>query len=177
LERFGKNLVEFVILATGRVCPIAYDPAMHRAFPADAADYFGPALGALLFIVVMSRVKEPARRSFNAVFVGGAMGAYLSGGLGAWELVFAAGGITVAYLGLRSHRFIGVAWLMHSAWDLVHHLFGNVIWPFMPTSSFGCMIFDAAIALWFLAGAPGRLCARGNSSTCVIGDAGEVTNG
>jgi hypothetical protein len=27
----------------------------------------------------------------------------------------------------------------------------------MPTSSFGCMIFDAIIALWFLAGAPSRI--------------------
>lgn len=25
---------------------------------------------------------------------------------------------------------------------------------FMPTSSWGCMIFDAIIAIWFLAGAP-----------------------
>jgi len=30
---------------------------------------------------------------------------------------------------------------------------GNPIWPFMPTSSWGCMIFDSLIALWFLAGA------------------------
>jgi hypothetical protein len=44
---------------------------------------------------------------------------------------------------------------MHAGWDLVHHLFGNAIWPFMPTSSFGCMLFDSAIAVWFLAGAPG----------------------
>jgi hypothetical protein len=58
------------------------------------------------------------------------------------------------YLGLPSHRFIGIAWLMHSCWDFVHHFWGNPIWPFMPTSSFGCMIFDALIAVWFLAGAP-----------------------
>jgi hypothetical protein len=43
---------------------------------------------------------------------------------------------------------------MHSAWDVVHHFWGNPIWPFMPTSSFGCMIFDALVAIWFLAGAP-----------------------
>ncbi len=82
------------------------------------------------------------------------MGAYISGGLGVWELPFAAAGSVVAYLGLRWHRFIGVAWLMHSAWDMAHHLYGNTIWPFMATSSFGCMIFDAVIAVWFLAGAP-----------------------
>jgi len=130
---------------------------MHRTFPAGVADYLGPLLGALVFIALMSRVKEPARRSFNAVFVGGAMGAYISGGFGVWELVFAAAGIAAAYLGLRSYRVIGVAWLMHSAWDLAHHLFGNTIWPFSATSSFGCMIFDAIIAIWFLAGAPSPL--------------------
>jgi hypothetical protein len=60
----------------------------------------------------------------------------------------------VVYLGLRSYRWIGVAWLMHAAWDVVHHWYGNPIWPFMPTSSFGCMIFDTVITAWFLAGAP-----------------------
>jgi hypothetical protein len=43
---------------------------------------------------------------------------------------------------------------MHAGWDVVHHLWGNPIWPFMPTSSFGCMVFDTLIAIWFLAGAP-----------------------
>jgi len=52
---------------------------MHRAFPAEAADYVGPVVGALVFVILMSLVREPARRNFNAVFVGGAMGAYLSG--------------------------------------------------------------------------------------------------
>ncbi len=125
-----------------------------RALPVGIADYVGPAIGGLVFIVVMSFVKEPTRQRFNAIFVAGAMGAYIGGGLGGWELLFAVVGSLVAYFGLRSYRFIGVAWLMHSGWDIVHHLFGNPIWPFMPTSSFGCMIFDAVIAVWFLAGAP-----------------------
>jgi hypothetical protein len=43
---------------------------------------------------------------------------------------------------------------MHAGWDIAHHFYGNPIWPFMPTSSFGCMIFDAVIAFWFLVGAP-----------------------
>ena len=102
----------------------------------------------------MSLVKEPSRRNVNAIFVAGASGAYLSGGLGVWELPYAVAGAAIAYLGLRSHRFIGVAWLLHSCWDLVHHRYGNAIWPFMPTSSFGCMIFDSLIAIWFFVGAP-----------------------
>jgi hypothetical protein len=122
--------------------------------PLQIMDYVGPAVGAVLFVLAMSLVREPARRQFNAVFVAGAGGAYLSGGLGPWELLYPAVTIPIVYLGLRSHRFIGVAWLMHSGWDLVHHLWGNPIWPFMPTSSFGCLIFDMVIAIWFLADAP-----------------------
>jgi hypothetical protein len=117
-------------------------------------DFAAPAIAAVLFVVGMSLLREPTRRTFNAVFVAGAGGVYLSGGLGPWELLYPALATPVAYFGLRSHRFIGVAWLMHSCWDLVHHSWGNPIWPFMPTSSFGCMIFDAVIAVWFLAGAP-----------------------
>src|SRR5262245_19133177 len=125
---------------------------MHEPPLLHIVDYVGPVALAIVFVSIMSRVKEPARRSYNALLVAGASGVYLSGGLGAWELLYAAvaGGL-VAYLGLRSYRFIGIAWLMHATWDAVHHLYGNPIWPFMPTSSFGCMIFDSLIAVWFLA--------------------------
>ncbi|WP_428262732.1 DUF6010 family protein [Haliangium sp.] len=119
------------------------------------ADHVFPALAAILFIVVMSFVREPARRSYNAILVAGAGSAYLAGGFGPWEVVYmaVAGGV-VAYLGLGSYRWIGLGWLMHSCWDVMHHLYGNPLWPFMPTSSWGCMIFDAIIGVWFLAGAP-----------------------
>jgi Family of unknown function (DUF6010) len=127
---------------------------MHSAPPLYVMDYVGPALGALIFVVVMSLVREPARRTFNAILVAGAGGVYLSGGFGLWELTYPVIVTPVAYLGLRSYKFIGIAWLLHSAWDIAHHFWGNPIWPFMPTSSFGCMIFDALIAVWFLAGAP-----------------------
>jgi len=123
-------------------------------------DYVVPAIGAVVFVPVMSRIAEPARRTFNAIFVAGACGVYLRGGFSVWELIYPLLAAPVAYLGLRSYRFIGLAWLMHAAWDLAHHLWGNPIWPFMPTSSFGCMIFDTLIAIWFLAGAP-ALTARG----------------
>jgi hypothetical protein len=128
-----------------------------RPLPEGVAEYLGPAIGGLVFIALMSLLREPTRRQFNAIFVGGAMGAYLSGGFGPWELLLPAAGSVVAYLGLRSYRFIGIAWLMHAGWDLAHHLFGNPIWPFMATSSFGCFILDAVIALWFLAGAKSML--------------------
>jgi len=127
---------------------------VHSSPPLQIMDYLGPVFGAALFVLVMSRVKEPARQRLNAIIVAGAGGVYLSGGFGAWELLYPVLVTPVAYLGLRSYRCIALAWLMHSAWDVVHHLWDNPIWPFMPTSSFGCMIFDALIALWFLAGAP-----------------------
>lgn len=117
-------------------------------------DWIGPILGGLLFVSLMSRLRDPRRRYVNAILVGGAMGAYVGGGLGLAELPFAAVGAFVAYRGLWSNRMIGIAWLMHSAWDLVHHAFADPIWPFMETSSFGCFLFDLVLGVWFLADAP-----------------------
>ena len=117
-------------------------------------DALGPALGAVVFVLGMSLVREPARRHFNAIFVAGAGAAYLNGGLGLWEFPFIAVATAVAYLGLGSHRFIGAAWLLHAGWDVVHHLYGQPIWHWQPLSSFGCAVLDSLIALWFLAGAP-----------------------
>jgi hypothetical protein len=122
--------------------------------PLVAMDYIGPAVAAVVFIAAMSLVAEPTRRSLNAIIVAGASGVYLSGGFGPWELIYPAIATPIAFFGLRSYRFIGLAWLMHAGWDAAHHLWGNPIWPFLPSSAFGCMIFDAAIAPWFLAGAP-----------------------
>lgn len=129
-------------------------------------DYLGPALGALAFVLGMSFVKEPVRRTLNAVLVAGSCGVYLNGGFGIWELLYPVLATPIVYRALRSYRFIGLAWLLHAAWDLPHHLWGNPIWPFMPSSSFGCMIFDTLIAIWFLAGAP-PLFARYSDSRAV----------
>ena len=114
-------------------------------------DYIGPAIAAGVFVLLMSTVREPARRTFNAVLVAGTAGVYLSGGFGLWELIYPVIVTPILYLGLRSYRFIGIAWLMHAAWDLPHHFWGRPIWPFMPTSSLGCFVFDALIAIWFFA--------------------------
>ena len=59
-----------------------------------------------------------------------------------------------AYRGLRSYGFIGVGWLLHTGWDVLHHLYGNPIVPFVPDSSLGCAICDPVIALWCFAGGP-----------------------
>ena len=117
-------------------------------------DCVGPAIGAALFVLTMSCVREPSRRSFNAIFVAGASGVYLSGGFGVWELLYPVIAMPFVFFGLRSYRFIGIAWMMHASWDTMHHFWGNPIWPFMTGSSFGCAIFDTLIALWFLWDAP-----------------------
>jgi hypothetical protein len=129
-------------------------------------DAVAPAIAAAAFVIGMSFVPEPTRRTFNAILAAGACGVYLSGGFGRWELLYPALATPVVFLGLRSYRYTGLAWLMHAAWDLPHHLWGNPIWPFMPTSSFGCFVFDTLIAVWFLAGAPSlaRFVPRRNES-------------
>jgi hypothetical protein len=86
--------------------------------------------------------------------IAGAGAAYLNGGFGPWEFVFTAIVTFCAYKGLSSYHFIGIGWLLHTAWDVMHHLYGNPIVPFAPTSSAGCAITDTVIALWFFAGAP-----------------------
>jgi len=122
--------------------------------PLTVAAYVGPAVAALVFVAAMSLVPAPTRRTLNAIILAGASGVYLSGGFGVWELAYPIIGAAMAFHGLRSYRLIGAGWLLHAAWDLAHHLWGNPIWPFMPSSAFGCLIFDAMIAPWFLAGAP-----------------------
>ncbi len=122
--------------------------------PVTALGLILPVLIALMFIGVCSLVREPARRNFSAIFVAGAGAAYLSGGFGVLELVFCAAITVLAYRGLSDYRATGVAWLLHSGWDLAHDLYGNPIIPFVPDSSFGCFVCDPVIALWYLTGAP-----------------------
>jgi hypothetical protein len=138
---------------------------MHSPPPLQTMDYLGPAIGAVLFVLGMSLVKEPIRKTLNAILAAGSCGVYLSGGFGLWELLYPVVATPLVYRGLRSYRFIGLVWLMHAAWDLPHYLWGNPIWPFMPTSSFGCLIFDTFIAMWFRAGAPSILQRRKREAT------------
>jgi len=125
--------------------------------PLAAIDYVGPAVGALVFVAVMSLVAEPTRRVLNAIVLAGASGVYLSGGFGPWELIYPVVGAAIAFRALRSYRWLAGGWLIHAGWDIAHHLWGNPIWPFMPSSAFGCMVFDSLIAAWFVAGAPSVL--------------------
>ena len=120
-----------------------------------ASDAIAPILFPVVYIALSSLIQEPNRRHFNAIMIGGAGAAYLSGGgLGKWEFLFTAVVTYCAYKGLGSYRFIGIGWMLHVAWDLMHHFYGNPIVPFLPTSSAGCAITDTLLAIWFFAGAP-----------------------
>ncbi|CAM5276502.1 hypothetical protein SHIRM173S_02996 [Streptomyces hirsutus] len=93
--------------------------------------YVAPVAVGVLYALLMSFVREPHRRRLNAVMLAGAGAAYLSGGgLGGWEFAFTALIAYVAFRGLDSWTFIGIGWLLHTAWDVVHHLKGNPIVPF-----------------------------------------------
>ncbi|MFD3579113.1 DUF6010 family protein [Streptomyces sp. NPDC058644] len=117
--------------------------------------YVAPLLIGVLYALVMSPIREPHRRRFNAIMVAGAGAAYLSGGgFGGWEFPFAAAVTYCAYRGLESWTFIGIGWLLHTGWDLLHHFKGNPIIPFAHDSSLGCAICDPVIALWCLRGGP-----------------------
>ena len=119
-----------------------------------AMNLIAPVLVAILFVSACSFLREPNRRNFNAIMIAGAGAAYLNGGFGKWEFVFMAIVTYFAYRGLQSYNFIGVGWLFHTVWDVLHHLYGNPIVPFAPASSLGCAICDPLIALWCFAGAP-----------------------
>ncbi len=112
---------------------------------------------AILFITIMSLVKEPERQKLNAIIIAGAGGVYWNGGLGIWEFVFGSVMLFVAFQGLKHYYFIGIGWLLHTAWDILHHLYGTPIVPIEPSSSAGCAVCDPILACWFFIGAPNIL--------------------
>jgi len=126
----------------------------HQVPAFSRLDALPPIIIAGIYVLASSLIREPSRRSFNAIVLGGAGAAYLSGGFGVWEFAFAAVITFCAFRGLQSYRFIAIGWLLHAGWDVMHHFYGNPIVPFAPTSSAGCAITDVIIAIWFFAEAP-----------------------
>ncbi len=117
-------------------------------------DVVGAVVVAAVFVAIFSFWPEPARQRFNAVFVAGAGSTYFNGGLGVWDLALPMLITTFAFFGLRSYRWIGVAWMTHASWDVAHHFWASPILAFAPTSSAGCAICDPLLALWLFLGAP-----------------------
>ncbi|MEZ5038580.1 MAG: DUF6010 family protein [Saprospiraceae bacterium] len=109
---------------------------------------------AIIYIATFSLVKEPQRQTINALIIAGAGAVYWSGGLGVWEFPFGAIMIFVAYKGLTNYTFIGIGWLLHTSWDIVHHLYANPIVSLSPSSSAGCAVCDTILAIWFFYKAP-----------------------
>jgi hypothetical protein len=109
---------------------------------------------AFIYIAISSLAKEPNRQKISAVIIAGAGAVYWSGGLGVWEYVFATAMLFMAFKGLTNYMYIGIAWLMHTSWDTIHHLYANPIVPFSASSSAGCAVCDAVLALWFFYKAP-----------------------
>ncbi len=108
---------------------------------------------AVIWIAIFSFLREPMRQKLSALMIAGAGAAYLSGGLGRWELVACGAFTVVAYRGLDDYRFIGLGWVMHSCWDVVHVFYGHPIIPFAPNSSSGCAVCDLSLAAWYFNGA------------------------
>ena len=127
---------------------------------ASTLQWILPVVIGIIFCALSSLIKEPARKNYMTVMIAGAGAAYLSGGgFGKTELAFLTLMTLVAYLasatsGPRAYQFIGIGWLLHTAWDVAHHLYGNPLLPFSATSSLGCAICDPVIAAWCFAGAP-----------------------
>jgi len=109
---------------------------------------------AFAFITIMSFVKEPGRQKINAIIIAGAGAVYWSGGLGIWEFIFGSLMLWIAFNGLKHYYFIGIGWLLHTGWDILHHFYGNPIVYLEPSSSAGCAVCDPILALWFFPGAP-----------------------
>lgn len=83
---------------------------------------FVAVLIAIAFITIMSFVKEPNRQKLNAIIIAGAGSVYWSGGLEVWEFIFGSLMLFVAYKGLKHYYFIDIGWLLHTGWDILHHL-------------------------------------------------------
>jgi Family of unknown function (DUF6010) len=109
---------------------------------------------AFIYITISSIPKEPNRQKISAVIIAGAGAVYWSGGLGIAEYIFATVMLFMAFKGLTNYTYIGIAWLMHTTWDTLHHLYANPIVPFSASSSAGCAVCDSVLAIWFFYKAP-----------------------
>lgn len=122
--------------------------------PLTAVHVVLPILVAGAFVAAMSLVREPHRRQLSALLVAGAGAAYFGGSFGFWEIGFCVPLTWIAFRSLEDYRFVGIGWMLHVAWDILHHLYGRPILPLVPLSSAGCAICDTVIAIWYFLGAP-----------------------
>ena len=120
----------------------------------DARQILAPLLVSVFYVGIMSVLTERARRRLSALIIAGAGGVYFGAGFGPWEVAFCIPMFWLAYRGLDDYRYVGVGWILHTIWDVLHHLYGRPILPFVPLSSFGCAICDTGLAVWYWMRAP-----------------------
>jgi len=113
-----------------------------------------PVIVSGIFITLTSLFKEPTRQQFSALMIAGAGFVYFGGGFRFWEVGYGVFFLWLAFRSLTDYRFVGVGWMLHVGWDILHHLYGRPILPFIPLSSLGCAICDTGIAAWYFLGAP-----------------------
>ena len=122
--------------------------------PIGIVQVVAPVLVAGVFIALTSLLKEPTRQQFSALMIAGAGFVYFGGGFRFWEVAYGVLFLWLAYRALTDYRFAGIGWILHVGWDILHHLYGRPILPFIPLSSFGCAVCDTFIAIWYFRGAP-----------------------
>lgn len=108
----------------------------------------------IICIFLISLIREPHRQKISALSIAGAGAIYWSGGLGYAEYIFGSIMLFIAFKGLTNYTYIGIGWLLHTCWDILHHLYGDPIIVFSPSSSAGCAVCDPVLAIWYLFKAP-----------------------
>jgi hypothetical protein len=111
-------------------------------------------LSAVIAITIASCIKEPSRQKLMAIVLGFAGGTYLNGGFAIWEFPFAIAVVVCAYKGLRWYPVLGIGWLLHASWDVLHHTTGHPLLDILSTSSLECAVVDPIFTAWFFASAP-----------------------
>jgi Family of unknown function (DUF6010) len=132
--------------------------------PITIANIVAPVIVSALFVSAISLLREPARHRLSALPIAGAGAVYFGAGFGWWEVVFCGLLTWLSFRGLDNYNYIAIGWLMHIGWDVLHHLYGRSILPFVPLSSAGCAICDTGIALWYFLGAPSPWRRNGEAS-------------
>ncbi len=121
--------------------------------PFTNGDILSSLLGGVIFITLVSFIKEPYRQKTMVIMLGVAGGVYVNNSLGLGMPIAILLGY-FAYQGLNSYKFIAFGWLIHTVADIFHHIKGYPMIHNDALSSFGCAIFDVIIAIWFLVDAP-----------------------
>ncbi len=120
----------------------------------DFINIFAAVLVGAGFVAAVSLLREPKRRQFSALMIAGAGATYFGAGFGVWEVVFCGLMTWLAFRALENYKYAGIGWMLHVGWDVLHHLYGRPILPFLPLSSAGCAICDSVIAVWYFLRAP-----------------------